>query len=84
MNCASSCPTQNHSTWGQCIRAQNQAILYCRSATEPLNDATAAKKWDKELAYYRSVRAQGIQPISTQTAAIEAADRAANEIGEAV
>lgn len=36
-------------------------------------DATRQKKWDAELALYRSAVANGIQPETTQTAGIRSA-----------
>ncbi len=46
----------------------------CKASTMNLNPGEAstrltmsAKKWDNELALYRSARAQGIQPDTTKT-----------------
>jgi hypothetical protein len=43
----------------------------------------SSKKWDKELALYRSARAQGIQPEGTSTAKIRKAIDISNRTGTA-
>jgi hypothetical protein len=43
----------------------------------------SAKKWDKELALYRSAREQGIQPEGTSTAKIRKAIDISNKTGKA-
>ena len=43
---------------------------------------TTQKKWDKELAYYRDARAQGVQPAGTSRAAIEKALEASEVINK--
>jgi hypothetical protein len=60
----------------------------CKASTIDLNPGEAnsrltmsAKKWDKELALYRSARAQGIQPEGTSTAKIRKAMDISNKTG---
>jgi hypothetical protein len=62
----------------------------CKASTIDLNAGEAnsrltmsAKKWDKELALYRSARAQGIQPEGTSTAKIRKAIDISNRTGTA-
>jgi len=43
----------------------------------------SAKKWDNELALYRSARSQGIQPDSTKTKDIRKAIDISNKTGKA-
>lgn len=81
--CISACLTQDHGSWGECRRMNGLRIAYCRSATNPRNDATAAKKWDRELYMYQDARRQGIQPESTKRTAIEFANKVSNETGVA-
>lgn len=81
MACASSCKTQDHATWGECIRSQGQMIGYCNSANG--HDLTAQKKLDSELAFYRQARAEGIQPASTRRAAVETAMAISDKSGVA-
>jgi hypothetical protein len=62
----------------------------CKASTVDLNAGEAstrltmsAKKWDNELALYRSARAQGIQPDSTKTKDIRKAIDISNKTGRA-
>ena len=62
----------------------------CKASTLDLNPGEAssrltmsAKKWDNELALYRSARAQGIQPSSTKTKDIRNAIDISNKTGRA-
>lgn len=62
----------------------------CKAATLEMNPGEAnshldmsAKKWDKELALYRSARAQGIQPDGTSTAKIRKAIDISEKTGRA-
>lgn len=64
-NCSAGCATQDHATFGECLRAKNLKIAYCQSASGL--DATRQKRWDAELDEYRSAIAQGIEPESTST-----------------
>lgn len=79
MACSSSCPTQDHETFGACIRAKN-----LKSAVSiPGNgwDRSVQKDWDSEIAYYRSARAQGVQPSGTTRAQTERALKISEETG---
>lgn len=31
-NCTSGCPTQDHATWGECVRSKGLRVAYCQSA----------------------------------------------------
>ena len=62
----------------------------CKASTIDLNPGEAnsrltmsAKKWDKELALYRTARSQGIQPEGTSTAKIRKAIDMSNKTGRA-
>jgi hypothetical protein len=62
----------------------------CKASTIDLNAGEAnsrltmsAKKWDKELALYRTAREQGIQPEGTSTAKIRKAIDISNKTGKA-
>ena len=62
----------------------------CKASTLDLNPGEAnsrlgmsAKKWDKELALYRTARSQGIQPDGTSTAKIRKAIDISNKTGQA-
>jgi len=79
--CTSSCPTQNHLTWGDCLKAKNVKIAYCRSAAG--SDYTQQKTWDKELGAYESARREGIQPRGTSRYFIDDAKRRSDDDGNA-
>jgi hypothetical protein len=81
MACRAGCPTQDHKSWGECLRAANFRVLYCRSHVGI--DATREKKWDAELQSYRDARAQGIQPAGTTTAKIRQAVDISDKTGRA-
>jgi hypothetical protein len=60
----------------------------CKASTIDLNPGEAnsrltmsAKKWDKELALYRTARSQGIKPEGTSTAKIRKAIDMSNKTG---
>ena len=62
----------------------------CKASTVDLNPGEAssrltmsAKKWDNELALYRSARSQGIQPDSTKTKDIRRAIDVSSKTGKA-
>lgn len=62
----------------------------CKAATLEMNPGEAnshldmsAKKWDNELALYRSARKQGIQPDSTKTKDIRRAIDISEKTGTA-
>lgn len=64
-HCSSGCPTQDHESWGECIRSKGFRVAYCQSANG--HDKTRQDKWDAELLEYRAAVAQGIEPDSTAT-----------------
>ena len=43
---------------------------------------TTQKKWDSELAFYKSARAQGVQPEGTSRAAVEKALKASEVLNK--
>lgn len=80
-NCASSCTTRDHESWGECIRSQRQKIGYCKSHLG--HDRTRQRKWDSDLAAYRQARSEGMQPRSTQRSDVEAAKVISDTTGKA-
>jgi hypothetical protein len=78
--CASSCKTQDHATWGECVRSQRQHVAYCQSADN--KDYTTQKKWDAEVDSYRAAVKSGIQPEGTTTPKIKKAVELSNRVGE--
>lgn len=67
--CRSGCPTQDHETWGECARAANLQTLVG-------DQVEANRRLEGNLAEYRKVRAQGIQPKSIRRTYVEAAKKA--------
>lgn len=81
-NCSSSCRTQDHATFGECIRAKGLRVAYCNTAGKG-GDATTQKKWDRELDSYRDAVRQGMQPESTRTKDIQKAVQWSEKHGQA-
>ena len=72
MSCASSCKTQDHPTYGACLRSKGVAVTGLES-TNPSFTREATKTWDSDLDAYAAARADGIQPASTQRKHVDAA-----------
>lgn len=81
-NCSSSCPTQDHSSWGACVRAKGLRVGW--AASHKGIDRTKEKKWEQGLQEYRDARALGIQPASTSERDVRAAVAASDAAGVAV
>lgn len=80
MSCRSGCPTKDHGSWGECLRASNIQMNPGDAASgKPMTN----KKWDAELQAYRDARAQGIQPAGTSMAKIKQAVEISNKTGVA-
>lgn len=82
MACASSCKTQDHATYGECMRSKNVATTGLET-TNPSFSTTRQKKWDKELDAYENATRQGVQPEGTTMPKIQAAMKASEETGTA-
>lgn len=71
MTCRTACLTQDHESYGACCRASGVHASRV--------DVTREKRWQQELAEYRTARAYGAQPASTRLAdtrlALDASDR---------
>jgi len=80
-NCSSACKTRDHATFGECMRAKSLRVAYCQSWKGL--DATAQKKWDRDLAAYKGARSEGIQPATTKRHDVDNAVRISNEHGKA-
>jgi len=71
MACSTGCRTQDHSSYAECLRSKGSRVAYCNSANGW--DYTKQKSWDAELARYRSVVRQGLNPESCTNAAMDKA-----------
>jgi hypothetical protein len=80
VSCRTGCPTQDHGSYAECLRGANLRIAYANSANGW--DLTKQKTWDKELADYRSARAQGIEPAGCDRRSIDQAVQISDVIGQ--
>jgi len=80
MACRTGCLTQDHVSWGDCLRASN---IQMNPGDAASGKVMTSKKWNGELDAYASARSQGIQPAGTQRHQIEAALKASETIGRA-
>lgn len=78
MPCTTGCRTQDHGSWGACVRAKNLRTNALEG--EALSTQRAA---DKTLDDYAKARSYGIQPSSTRAADVQAAIRASDTTGSA-
>jgi hypothetical protein len=81
MACSSSCRTQDHKSYGECLRSKNLKTAYMQEWKGA--DATRQKKADRELEAYAKARSEGIQPQSTKMHHVEAAVKASDQAGVA-
>lgn len=70
-HCKSGCRTQDHASYGECLRANTPIV---RNSTRT-GDNLYAKEYlnNLEISEYRAARAQGIQPKTTRLPDIRAA-----------
>lgn len=66
-NCTSGCPTQNHASYGECLRSKTPRVA------SQSGDYGRGLKWETEIKEYREARRQGIQPKTTQLSDIREA-----------
>jgi len=69
MSCASSCTTQDHRTYGECLRAKSLQV------SPAVNDGYSTKQraWDKDLDHYAKAVDNGLNPAGTQRHQVDAA-----------
>lgn len=82
MACASSCRTQDHKSYGECLRSKNVAATGLET-TSPSFATNRQKKWNSELNAYEAALRQGVQPEGTTLPKIEKAMRISEETGVA-
>lgn len=71
--CRSGCPTKDHGSWGDCLRASG---LQLGDPTQ----RSATRAWDGELAAYRKAReVDGLSPKTTKLADTQMAYRMADK-----
>lgn len=64
--CTSGCPTQDHESYGQCLRSKGVAVV------DPAGRVHRSA-WDKEMDSYLDAKRQGVQPASTNQKDIDKA-----------
>lgn len=82
-NCTSSCKTQDHESYGDCLRSNMPMFDGSTRASATKASIGAVKADEKELSSYYDATRQGIEPISTRKKDIDAAVRLSNETGVA-
>lgn len=72
--CSSTCPTKDHKTFGECIRAKGLQL------SPAVSDSYGSRQraWDKELDSYESAVRQGLSPAGTKQKHVDAAIREAD------
>lgn len=81
MTCSTGCLTQDHRSYGECMRSKRQMVGFARSAYGA--DKSKDKLHERELSLYRELRAQGIQPDGTGMAKLKFAEKMSAENGMA-
>ena len=76
MACASSCKTQDHASYGACMRAKNVQV-------GDLMNTGIQKAGQKNLDAYETARKQGIQPRSTRAGDVQRAVQISDKTGRA-
>lgn len=79
--CRSGCKTNDHATWGECLRDAG-VRTFLASPSKGL-DGSTEKRWNQELGLYRQARSEGIQPDGTTLAKVTEAMRKSDEAGAA-
>lgn len=75
--CSSACATKNHRTFGECVRSKGVHL------NPNLSNTNVQKDWDRELDFYESAVAQGVQPRGTKRALVEEAMNTSDATGVA-
>lgn len=79
MSCTSACLTQDHESYGACLRAKGVRTVWANSANGL--DASREKRWQGEIDAYRSAVRQGHDPESTSLHAVRAAEAFGDKTG---
>lgn len=74
MSCSSACPTQDHKSWGECVRSKGLQL----SPHVNGEYAVRQKAWDSELDHYASAVRQGLNPAGTKRHHVDAAIKEAD------
>lgn len=79
MVCSSGCPNPgSHESYGECLRSKAPTIRGCGIGGR---DATAQRKWDREVDRARTLMSKGIMPENTFGPALDKAERISDATG---
>lgn len=77
MACTSACPTQDHRSYGACLRSKGLSVMGLES-TNPSFTRERERLFNAENAAYAAARKEGLQPKSPAMKDVDAAKRAAD------
>lgn len=69
MACSSTCPTQDHESFGACLRSKGVGAIGYRESLGRTSEASRTTQTELDL--YASAVRQGIQPASTKLQAVQ-------------
>lgn len=74
MSCTTACPTQDHASWGACVKAKGLQV------SPAINDnyGKAQRSLDRDLDHYESAVRQGLSPAGTTRDKVDAAIKEAD------
>lgn len=80
MACSTGCPTQDHRSFGECLRGKALQVDVAVPGTG--YDPARNKQWDSRINAYKDARRQGVAPAGTRKSQIDAAVKASDTLGE--
>lgn len=81
MACRSGCPTQDHASWGECLRASN---IQMNAGDARSNRPMTNRAFNAEMNAYQAAVKEGLDPRTTNMVDINAARYAADKAGRPV
>ena len=78
MSCSSGCPTQDHATYGECLRAKG---IRHHALGGTGHSRTEQKRFESANERYRAAVREGLQPANVSHGAVNAAYEAAERSG---
>ena len=76
-NCTSGCLTQDHATYGECLKSKAPRVT---TADTRKGDYAFRSNWNQEIKEYRDARRQGIQPKTSSLKDIRQAVSASQKL----
>lgn len=80
-NCTSGCLTQDHSTYGECLKSKAPKVT---TTDTRKGDYAFRSNWNQEIKEYRDARKQGIQPKTSSLKDIREAVSVSQKLDQAV